>query len=202
MPKIAILNYGVGNLRSISKALEKCKATVKITNKLKDIKEADAIVLPGVGSFKEARKKIKGLEFAIKDFSDSGKLVLGICLGLQLLFSKSFEKGFASGLNLLKGNIIELPKTVKLPHIGWNTIEIIKYNEVLNGVKNEDFMYFAHSYIAEPEDPKIVLSKTNYGVVFPSIIAKNNIYATQFHPEKSGVNGLKILENFIYLIKR
>ncbi|MBS7655105.1 imidazole glycerol phosphate synthase subunit HisH [Candidatus Bathyarchaeota archaeon] len=202
MPKIIILNYGVGNLRSVSKALENCKATVKITSGLKDVKEADAIVLPGVGAFKEARKKIKGLEYVIKDFVNSGKFTLGICLGLQLLFTKSFEGGVISGLNLLKGNIVKLPETVKLPHIGWNTIKIIKDDDILNGVKDEAFMYFVHSYIAKPEDFKIVLSTTNYGVVFPSIIAKNNIYATQFHPEKSGDNGLKILENFVYLIKR
>jgi len=202
MPKILILNYGVGNLRSVSKALENCKATVKITNKAKDVKEADAIVLPGVGAFKEARKKIKSLESTIKNFINSGKFILGICLGLQLLFTKSFEGGIILGLNLLKGNVVKLPETVKLPHIGWNTIKIVKDNEILNGVEDEAFMYFVHSYIAKPEEPEIVLSTTDYGIVFPSIIAKNNIYATQFHPEKSGNNGLKILENFVYLIKK
>ncbi|MBS7658517.1 MAG: imidazole glycerol phosphate synthase subunit HisH [Candidatus Bathyarchaeia archaeon] len=202
MPKIAILNYGVGNLKSVSKALENCKVTVKITNKLEDIKDADAIVLPGVGAFKEAIEKIKILEFEIKKFIESGKFILGICLGLQLLFTKSFEGGVISGLNLLKGTVVKLPETVKIPHIGWNTIKIIKYDEFLNGIKDKAFMYFVHSYIAKPEETEVVLSTTNYGEVFPSIVAKNNIYATQFHPEKSGSNGLKILENFVHLIKK
>jgi glutamine amidotransferase len=202
MPKIVILDYGVGNLKSVSKALENFKAETKITIKEEDVKKADAIVLPGVGAFKEAKRKIKSLENALKNFVDSGKPILGICLGLQLLFTKSFEGGVSLGLNLLKGNVVKLTETVKLPHIGWNTIKIVKENEILNGVKDNAFMYFVHSYVAKPEEPEIILSTTEYAITFPSIIAKNNIYATQFHPEKSSINGLKILENFARLIKR
>ncbi len=202
MPKIAILNYGVGNLKSVSKALENFKAEAKVTTKEDYIKKADAIVLPGVGAFKEARRKLESLKDTLKNFVESGRPILGVCLGLQLLFTKSFEGGVSLGLNLLKGDVVKLPETVKLPHIGWNTIKIVKENEVLNGVKDGAFMYFVHSYIAKPEESEIILSTTDYAVTFPSIIAKNNIYATQFHPEKSGVNGLKILENFVHLIKR
>ena len=202
MSKIVILNYGVGNLKSVSKALENLKATVKITSKEEEIKKADALILPGVGAFKKAREKLEGLEETIKKLINSGKPILGICLGLQLFFTKSFEGGIFPGLNLIKGNVVKLPEVVKLPHIGWNSIKIVKENEILNGVENGSFLYFVHSYIVKPEEPEVVLSTTDYGITFPSIIAKNNIYGVQFHPEKSSKNGLKILENFVNLIKR
>ena len=202
MSKIVILNYGVGNLKSVSKALENLKATVKITSKEEEIKKADALILPGVGAFKKAREKLEGLEEIIKKLINSGKPILGICLGLQLFFTKSFEGGIFPGLNLIKGNVVKLPEVVKLPHIGWNSIKIVKENEILNGVENGSFLYFVHSYIVKPEEPEVVLSTTDYGITFPSIIAKNNIYGVQFHPEKSSKNGLKILENFVNLIKR
>ncbi len=202
MSKIVILNYGVGNLKSVSKALENLKATVKITSKEGEIKKADALILPGVGAFKKAREKLEGLEETIKKLVDSGKPILGICLGLQLFFTKSFEGGIFPGLNLIKGNVIKLPEVVKLPHIGWNSIKIVKENEILNGVENGSFLYFVHSYVVKPEEPEVVLSTTDYGITFPSIIAKNNIYGVQFHPEKSSKNGLKILENFVNLVKR
>jgi glutamine amidotransferase len=202
MSKIVILNYGVGNLKSVSKALENLKATVKITSKEEEIKKADALILPGVGAFKKAREKLEGLEETIKKLVNSGKPILGICLGLQLFFTKSFEGGVFPGLNLIKGNVIKLPEVVKLPHIGWNSIKIVKENEILNGVEDGSFLYFVHSYVVKPEEPEVVLSTTDYGITFPSIVAKNNIYGVQFHPEKSSKNGLKILENFVNLIKR
>jgi glutamine amidotransferase len=202
MSKIVILNYGVGNLKSVSKALENLKATVKITSKEEEVKKADALILPGVGAFKKAREKLEGLEETIKKLVNSGKPILGICLGLQLFFTKSFEGGVFPGLNLIKGNVIKLPEIVKLPHIGWNSIKIVKENEILNGVEDGSFLYFVHSYVVKPEEPEVVLSTTDYGITFPSIVAKNNIYGVQFHPEKSSKNGLKILENFVNLIKR
>ena len=202
MSKIVILNYGVGNLKSVSKALENLKATVKITSKEEEIKKADALILPGVGAFKKAREKLEGLEETIKKLVNSRKPILGICLGLQLFFTKSFEGGVFPGLNLIKGNVIKLPEVVKLPHIGWNSIKIVKENEILNGVEDGSFLYFVHSYVVKPEEPEVVLSTTDYGITFPSIVAKNNIYGVQFHPEKSSKNGLKILENFVNLIKR
>jgi|YelNatPaOPRAMG01_1025707.scaffolds.fasta_scaffold01195_6 glutamine amidotransferase len=202
MSKIVILNYGVGNLKSVSKALENLKATVKITSKEEEVKKADALILPGVGAFKKAREKLEGLEETIKKLVNSGKPILGICLGLQLFFTKSFEGGVFPGLNLIKGNVIKLPEVVKLPHIGWNSIKIVKENEILNGVEDGSFLYFVHSYVVKPEEPEVVLSTTDYGITFPSIVAKNNIYGVQFHPEKSSKNGLKILENFVNLIKR
>ncbi len=202
MPKILLINYGVGNLRSGKKGIEKAGAKVEIVASQRTLPDGDAIVLPGVGAFKEAKKNISPLADAIKDSVDAGKPILGICLGLQLLFTMSQEGGNVKGLDLISGNVVRIAGKVKLPHIGWNTINIVKPSFVLNEVKDGSYMYFVHSYVAKPEDNDIFLSYTEYGCKFPSVIAYKNIYATQFHPEKSGETGLTILKNFVNIVRR
>ncbi|MEM3506557.1 MAG: imidazole glycerol phosphate synthase subunit HisH [Candidatus Bathyarchaeia archaeon] len=202
MTLISIIDYGVGNLKSIKKAIENLGANVVITKQASMIESSDALILPGVGAFPEAIQNLKPLMNIIYDFVKNGKPIFGICLGLQLLFSESREGGYFKGLNLLKGSIVKLPESLKIPHIGWNSINIVKHNPLIDGVKNGSYVYFAHSYIASNFDPEIAIAYTNYGIDFPSIISSEHIYATQFHPEKSGKVGLKILKNFVNLVRK
>jgi glutamine amidotransferase len=203
MTVFAILNYGVGNLRSISKALEKVGVKPKITSNPKDILASDALILPGVGAFKGALSKVREMEACLRTFIESKRPVLGICLGLQLLFKRSFEGGLNKGLGYISGDVVKLPNTVKIPHIGWNTVKIRRADRLLEGLRDGCYMYFVHSYIAQvnSEEEDVVLATTEYGVPFPSVVKKHNVYATQFHPEKSGRSGLKLLENFARLTR-
>lgn len=203
MTVFAILNYGVGNLRSISKALEKVGVEPKITSSPEDVMASDALILPGVGAFKGALRKVKKLQTCLMAFIESERPVLGICLGLQLLFTRSFEGGLNRGLGLISGDVVKLPNTVKIPHIGWNDVKIWRSDELLEGLRDGCYMYFVHSYVAQLEDEEddVLLATTEYGVQFPSVVKKRNVYGTQFHPEKSGRNGLKLLENFARLAR-
>ncbi|MBS7246948.1 MAG: imidazole glycerol phosphate synthase subunit HisH [Candidatus Jordarchaeales archaeon] len=198
---MCVIDYGVGNLRSITKGLEKAGATVKLTTKIEDILNAEAIVLPGVGAFKDAVKKMEPLKEVLLKEVEDGKPILGICLGLQILFEESFEGGRCEGLALIKGRVIRLPSEVKVPHIGWNTIKIKKKNPLLREVNDGAYVYFVHSYYATPDNEEVIVATTKYGVEFPSVICDGNIFATQFHPEKSGEVGLKILRNFVAIVK-
>ncbi len=198
--KVAIIDYGLGNLMSVKKAFEHFNIEVLITKEEKVIKECDAIVLPGVGAFSDAVKNISPLKDVVISESEE-KPILGICLGLQLLFTLSEEDGLHRGLNLIKGIVKRLPEGIKVPHMGWNSITIEKQNEIVDGIKSGDYFYFVHSYYAEPEE-SVVVASCEYGVKFPAIIADRNIYATQFHPEKSGKKGLKIIENFIKIARK
>ena len=199
---VTIINYGVGNLHSVRKGLEKTGATVEILHEPAGLKKSDAIVLPGVGAFAEAKKNLAQLEGMIIDAVKKRKPLLGICLGLQLLFSTSHEGGFTKGLDLLKGEVVKLPTTVKLPQMGWNTINIEKHSTILEGIRENSYMYFAHSYFAKPDNQNDVVASTQYGLKFPSIFEKENVFATQFHPEKSGEAGLAILRNFVKAIRK
>jgi len=200
---IAIIDYGAGNLRSIKKAVENIVGkNVKISSDKKEISKADGIVLPGVGAFSPAMKflKEKNLIETITDFAKTGKLVLGICLGMQLFFEESEESLKTRGLGLLKGKVKKLPVRVKLPHIGWNCIELKIKNEKLKiakDIKDHTFYYFVHSYYCEPEDKNIIVATTEYGIKFASIIEKDNIIGTQFHPEKSSESGIKLLKGIL-----
>jgi glutamine amidotransferase len=202
MLRIAIVNYGVGNLRSVKRGLERSGATVDITDATIDIEKSDAIVLPGVGAFKAALKSLNRLSKPILNQVETGRPILGICLGYQILFTRSHEGGLRRGLGILRGDVVKLSGNLKLPHIGWNTISISRSDEIVDGVEDSSYMYFVHSYAPKPLDKEIAVAYTTYGETFPSIVSHNNIFATQFHPEKSGESGLRILQNFVKLVKR
>ena len=203
MPRVSVVNYGVGNLKSVKKGLEKSGAKVLITDNSKEIAESDAVVLPGVGAFAPAVKNMAPLSDVLKESVKDGKPLFGICLGLQLLFTTSSEGGSpTSGLDFISGGIIKLPENVKTPQMGWNTVDIVKSHPMLEGVPNRSYVYFVHTYVPKPSEPDVILATTEYGVKFPSIIGKRNFFATQFHPEKSSKTGLTILENFVNTLKR
>ncbi len=200
---VVIADYGMGNLASVYNALNFLGANVKISESPSDIEKADKLVLPGVGAFKDAILGLKkrGLLGPLTKFLSSGKAYLGICLGLQILFEAS-EEGNALGLGIFKGKVKRFRKEdgVKVPHIGWNSIKLKAYNLKLTaGIKDGSYFYFDHSYYAEPDDKSVVAATTDYGVNFASMLHKDNIYAVQFHPEKSQELGLKLLKNFIKL---
>ena len=197
-----MVNYGVGNLRSVKRGLEKSGANVMITHNPKDLSESDAIVLPGVGAFAAAVKNLAPLSGVLTQSVEDGKSLFGICLGLQLLFTRSSEGGSTDGLNLISGDIVKLPDGVKIPQMGWNTVDMVQAHPLLEGVQNPSYVYFVHAYVPQPSEQKVIVATTEYGVRFPSVIAKQNLLATQFHPEKSGKTGLTILENFVKIVKR
>ncbi len=198
---IVVIDYGMGNLHSVRKALEIVGAKVRVSSRAKDIEIAEKIVFPGVGSFGEAVKELKRRDLIklIKYAIAEGKPFLGLCLGLQLLFEKSEEAPGVKGLCVLKGDVKRFrAKGLKVPHMGWNSIKI-KKSKILKNIPNNSYMYFVHSYYAKPKDKNIILTTTDYGINFTSGVCKDNIYGLQFHPEKSQALGLKILENFVKL---
>ena len=201
MPQTAIIDYGVGNLLSLRCALEKVGLNTTTGLSKQQIKKADAIALPGVGNFSAAAAKLEAVKEELVDAAESGTPILGICLGLQLFFPES-EEGPGEGLPLFEGKTIRLPNSVKVPHMGWNTLRIVKQNEIFNGVKDEAYVYFVHSLYPMPVDKEIVCAQTDYGTTFTSAIAAKNVYGTQFHPEKSGDVGLRILKNFAKVVTR
>jgi glutamine amidotransferase len=196
---IAIIDYGMGNLRSVQKALEKSGGKTLLTQNPKDIDAAEKIVLPGVGAMKPAMEKLYGLELVdvIKSNVAKGKPFLGICLGLQLLFEKGFEGGEVNALGILQGTVERFNK-LKVPHMGWNTLDMKAKNcPFLKNVKNAASVYFCHSYYVKPNDASIIATTTSYGINFTSSVFTKNIFAVQFHPEKSQSVGLNILKNFV-----
>ncbi len=196
MPNMIIINYGSGNLKSIRNGFSKIGAEATISDDIYDMEKADALILPGVGAFGNAMKQLQKYKNLITEHIDSGKPFLGVCLGQQILFTKSEENEGIKGLDILKGEVIRLPDGLKIPHMGWNNLEIKNKCVLFNNIGKE-YMYFVHSYYVKPEDEKVVAATTNYGLDIPAAICKDNVYATQFHPEKSGENGLRILKNFV-----
>jgi len=203
---IVVVDYGMGNLRSVSKALEHAGAVVKVSDSPEDLKEAKGIVLPGVGAFKDAVRNLKnrGLWEGIVREVEKGKPFLGICLGLQLLFEKSYEFGETEGFGFIKGEVVrfELPREYKIPHMGWNQVYKKKESSLLNEIKEGEFFYFVHSYFVKPEEKSSVLTTTDYGIEFTSSVEKENVFGVQFHPEKSQRAGLKLLKNFIKVVSQ
>ncbi|MCJ7721402.1 imidazole glycerol phosphate synthase subunit HisH [Candidatus Bathyarchaeota archaeon] len=192
----------MGNLRSIRKGLEKSGAQVEITHNPTDLRSADAIVLPGVGAFAPAAKNMASITDVVAEAMENGKHILGVCLGLQLLFTRSNEGGSIRGLGFISGDVVKLPESVKTPQMGWNTIDFAQSHPLLEGIEDHSYVYFVHSYYPRPSDPEVIVATTEYGVRFPSMVAKKNIFATQFHPEKSSKTGLTMLKNFVRIIKR
>jgi glutamine amidotransferase len=201
MAKAVIFDYGVGNLLSLKCALEKVGFNVSIGSSKKDLTTADAILLPGVGNFMPAVKKLEYVKKAIQTKVTEGVPLLGICLGLQLFFEES-EEGSGDGLGFFKGKVIRLQGGLKVPHIGWNTLNFAKSCELFDGVAEDAYVYFVHSFYSVPSDENIVCAKTTYGTTFVSAVADKNVYGLQFHPEKSGDIGLQILRNFAIMVTR
>lgn len=204
---IAVIDYGMGNLRSVQKALEYVGAKVVVTNDPNLIISADSVVLPGVGAFKDCMANLTQLKLVdpIRKFIDGGKPFLGICLGLQVLFEESEEYGPVAGLGVLPGKVMKFANAssetkggppIKIPHMGWNNIEVKKKTPLFDKLGADPYFYFVHSYYVVPEDQSMVATVTNYGVEFVSGIQYKNIYAFQFHPEKSQTMGLSLLERF------
>lgn len=201
MPEAAIFDYGVGNLLSLKTALEKVGLNAKITVSPQQLSRADAIALPGVGNFSAAITKLDAVKETLLDAVESATPLIGICLGLQLFFPES-EEGPGEGLGLFEGKTVRLRGSVKVPHMGWNTLRMVKPSTFFEGVADESYVYFVHSLYPVPVDKEIVATETEYGTTFASAIASKNVFGTQFHPEKSGDVGLKILGNFAKLVKR
>lgn len=195
---IAIIDYGMGNLRSVHKGFEKVGVEAAVVSDPALVGRARGVVLPGVGAFADAMANLRGAGMvdAIRRAVEEGKPFLGICLGQQLLFEASEEWGYTEGLAIFPGQVRRLPENLKVPHMGWNQIEIVRPDPLLEGIPDRSSFYFVHSYAVEPAQEEIALALTGYGVHFASIVGKGKVYGIQFHPEKSSVLGLKILENF------
>ena len=200
---IAIIDYDAGNLKSVEKALIRVGADPVVTRDAKVITRADKVILPGVGAFGEAMEKLKSFDLIdpIYKVVEQGTPFLGICLGLQLLFEYSEEKEGCKGLSLLKGGIKRIPDApgLKVPHMGWNSLKITENAKLFRNLPENPYVYFVHSYYLQAEDPAIVAATTEYGVTIHASVEKENLFACQFHPEKSGETGLMILKNFVEL---
>ncbi len=198
---IAIIDYGMGNLRSVHKAFEHVGAEARVTNIIEDILKADKVVLPGVGAMGPAMQKLQelGLTGPIRKVIQRGTPFLGICLGLQLLFERSSEGGFVEGLKVLEGSVERFTQ-LKVPHMGWNQIQVqAAGHKLFEGLNSGENVYFCHSYFVVPKDASAVASTTDYGADFVSAVVNGNIWGVQFHPEKSQKAGLQILRNFVLL---
>jgi glutamine amidotransferase len=197
---IVVVDYGMGNLRSVQKGFEKVGANAVISRDPGEIKSADRLVLPGVGAFPECMKNLSqlGLVEPIIEFMQSGRPFLGICLGLQLLFDESEEFGFHEGLKVVPGKVKSFSRNMglKIPHMGWNQVYFRKEVPIFKGIPEGSFFYFVHSYYVLPDKESDIAAETDYGIKFTCAIARENVFAVQFHPEKSQENGLRILTNF------
>ncbi|MFC0274647.1 imidazole glycerol phosphate synthase subunit HisH [Metabacillus herbersteinensis] len=202
---IAIIDYGMGNLYSVSKALERMNVEYFLSGDAKSLENADGYILPGVGSFKDAMSILNetGLTDFIKKIVAEGKPLLGICLGMQLLFEESEENGYSHGLALLPGRVIKIPEEssegrLKVPHMGWNRLIVQKENPL---VSDSDYAYFVHSYFIDSNQNDVILASASYGVDVPAVVGNGNVFGTQFHPEKSSELGISILKNYVKLVE-
>lgn len=200
---IKIVDYGMGNLRSVQKAFEKVGAAAEICGRADQLAGAEKLVLPGVGAFRDAIHELRRQEMIepIREHIATGRPFLGICLGLQLLFDVSYEDGEWPGLGIVPGKVVRFREQpgLKVPHMGWNTLQRVGRPRLLAGIPDEASFYFVHSYYVAPADDPVIAARTEYGVPFVSAIARDNLFATQFHPEKSQRVGLKLLSNFAQL---
>jgi len=200
-PRVAVLYYGVGNVFSVSVALKKAGADPLVVRDPGAVGSCDGVLLPGQGSWEAAAAAVQKLRGELERALDRGKPVLGVCLGMQILFEQS-EEGGGEGLGFLKGRARKLPATVKVPHIGWNVVSPVSAQcPLLKGLEQGFYAYFAHSYYVEVQEPSVIAATTSYGVAFPSVVQKGVIFGVQFHPEKSGSPGLALLKNFVELCR-
>lgn len=195
---IAIVDYGMGNLRSVEKGFLKVGVDVRVVTEAKAVDDAHALVLPGVGAFRDCMRNLEEMSLigAIVRSIQKGKPYLGICLGLQVLFTESEEFGVYRGLDVLQGKVVRFRVDLKVPHMGWNTVKILRRPLIFDGIQDDSFFYFVHSYYVVPDDRNVIATTSDYGLTFTSMVWKDNIFATQFHPEKSQETGLRILKNF------
>jgi glutamine amidotransferase len=200
---VVVVDYGLGNLRSVTRGLERAGAAVEITDDPGEFSEADGIVLPGVGAFREGVENAGPYREPLLEAAERGQPVFGICLGMQMLLTESEEaahdgEGDVRGLDLVPGTNLRFSQGQKVPHMGWNELSVEREHPLVAGVDGE-YAYFVHSYYAEPEDSETIVATTDYEIVFPSVVASSegNVFGTQFHPEKSGETGLRILRNFV-----
>lgn len=200
---IAIIDYGVGNIKNVYKAFIGLGLDVVVTSDKSVIDKSSVIVLPGVGAYKDAMDNLykHDLVNCIKKNANNGKLLFGICLGMQLLFEKSYEDGEWNGLGLLEGEIVRFEGDLKVPQMGWNRLTKSKDDDIFRGINDGEYVYFVHSYYLKPKHQEDVVCGTNYGVKVPAIVRKNNIIGMQFHPEKSGKTGMKLLRNIKEMIR-
>lgn len=198
---IAIIDYDAGNIKSVEKALQFLGQEVAVTRDGDKILQADKVILPGVGAFGDAMGRLRryGLDTVIREVTEKGTPFLGICLGLQLLFEQSEETPGVEGLGILKGEILKLPDHtgLKIPHMGWNSLKFPNRGRLFSGIEENEYVYFVHSYYLKAEDPSIVTATTEYGALIHASVEKGNVFACQFHPEKSSDVGMKILKNFV-----
>lgn len=206
--KIAVIDYEMGNLRSVLRAFESVNADVVVTRGKKAIQDATKLVLPGVGAYKHCMETLKkhNLIDVIKSEIHKGKPFLGVCLGFQLLFDESEENQGTKGLGILRGTVkrFDFSQGLKVPHMGWNSVTFnsrfkIQNSNLFNGIKNQSDFYFAHSFYVQPADPSVIAATAEYGITFPAAVCRDNVFACQFHPEKSQENGLKVISNFCAL---
>jgi glutamine amidotransferase len=198
-PRIAVVDYGIGNLRSAEKALQHLNADAALTSDRRAIESADAVVLPGVGAFGACMQALRsaGLEGATKAAATDGRPFLGICIGMQMLFDGSDESPDGAGLGIISGRVTLLPRTVRLPQMGWNTLDVVAGSRLGADLPEPAWLYFVHSYAPEPDDPLVVAAWCDYGRRFAAAVERGPVWATQFHPEKSGAAGLRMLANFV-----
>lgn len=198
MPGVGIVDYGVGNLRSVQKGLEKVGVASELCEDAGRLTGYDGLVLPGVGAFGDAMAHLKarGMDRALREYAESGRHLLGICLGLQMLFDYSEEHGRNEGLGLIPGRVVRLPDTVKVPHMGWNRLRVEQEAPLFAGIENGSRFYFVHSYYCDGCSAEWVLGTASYGLEFTCAVGKGTVWGLQFHPEKSSMLGLRILENF------
>jgi glutamine amidotransferase len=198
---IVIVDYGMGNLFSIYNALDYVGGNPQIVRDPDDLDDADGIVVPGVGAFGSCMSQLSRFESSLLQSFREGVPMLGICVGMQVLFEESEESPGAKGLGWIGGNVVHLPDGVMIPQMGWNDLSIKRPVEMLDGISDGDMFYFVHSYYGRPRDRSVIAATTEYGVEVTAAVSKDNLFATQFHPEKSGAKGLRILENFVRSIR-
>lgn len=197
--KLVIVDYEAGNLRSVARAVAHAGGQPLITSSARDVERAEALIVPGVGAAADTMANLRryALVEPIREYIASGRPFLGVCMGQQALFEVSEEGGEHPCLGVLPGRVVRLPQGLKVPHMGWNQVGIVRPHAIFDGIADGSYFYFVHSYYPRPDDPAVVIGETEYGVTFPSVVARDNMVATQFHPEKSGAVGLRMYENFL-----